>query len=973
MKEDPSQRDSSGVVFSLSDIFSLCKKHKRLVTLIVVVCAGLGALYALTRPIEYEAKATFKETKQESGLGSVLKGFFPETTENNTSYDSLATMLHSRRLLVPLIEQQNLHVSLEPAATGESLWLRVVKNIQLEWAYWKESQQLLFPDSKKPLTVLFAKYDREEPLSLQIKFAAAGNFSASNEKEKIQLQGTLGKPVTGDGYSFAIAATQGGEVPALGTRYNLFIFPPHLVANRLEKEIVTTSFTDDKAVVEIAFRSSDRHEAVAFVNGLMKAFQGHLYKESEEYSKEQLHYLVKRQKELGSSLDHVMEDYVREFHAHLGEGGFMEVDQEIEYLTRAQAKYREELAKIVMELGGIDAMRKKKGGYGFSEQRLDETQSRIYQLTTRADSLKLALAQKNEGVEQREQLIAKKQEELKKVKGSIAYLEKLQQALVDGTSIADQELKTQLLDPATVSWLESFQRRTLENSADVEGSYQRYLQQLSRIFEIRKNMIEDNLVAFSFGETEFHGIDLVTADTLFAGYQKQIDSYQLEAKAIQLILGQMQRPDFEVSSLTGVLQDSVSQSLATRASDLVLRIHNEKVRSKKEEERLREELDVEKKFLFIHLSQLLEVNQLREQQAKKKVQLLQQVVLELLHQEIAVLHKQMADRLDVKEYQLLSSENRIKTQLVSLNESTLSLPEKWKAEQQLKFWLQIYVKMFDEVAKAVETKNMSINLQRIESHPIDFALLPLLPMQPGLKLFTLAGACLGFFFGVGLFFARSVLKGVPASQGNLAIKGCHIAGAVSRASNEVDLTALPSKDLATLRKLAAFLVDRPVAKPELAQLLLLVLGQGPQYQRALAQLLSKAGKRVLIVHTQNGKQHGLDESGKGFLLYLEGKVDQPAIDKKEGHDEILSGGSSPYYAELFHSPRFDAFLTSVADKYDWVFLACSAAPTSAEALFLLSLSNAAVVTIENEWLHELDVYMAQEKTSRTSFLFFNGS
>jgi len=393
-----------------------------------------------------------------------------------------------------------------------------------------------------------------------------------------------------------------------------------------------------------------------------------------------------------------------------------------------------------------------------------------------------------------------------------------------------------------------------------------------------------------------------------------------------------------------------------KASTLVLTLRDQNNQSVREQERLKEELDLQRTFLSLHLKQTVQLMQLNKQLIDEKVFALQNVSIELIHRQISLLENTLKDYLESRLENLRQERVLINEHLKHIRNDMASLPKKWAAEQLLEQEVETNKLIVEEIAKMVESKNITHNLEMIQSAPIDLSIPPVHPIMPKVFLFTILGFLFGGLFGSGLAFGKTITKGIDASPDNLRQMGYSVAGKLSSGYHGDGAAPISDGDLETLRRLQSY-VD-----PE-GKLLLLVEGRGPDYSKDLSALFKKKNKKVLRIYLDFDSS--TSDIKSGLLQYLEGSVSSPTIHSGEEGDLILPGGMSRFSTELLSSEAFHSLIDQLKQRYDWIIGITHASPASVEADSLLTLFPNVVVTLSDEKVEELSNYPDR----KTVFLF----
>jgi FtsZ-binding cell division protein ZapB len=423
--------------------------------------------------------------------------------------------------------------------------------------------------------------------------------------------------------------------------------------------------------------------------------------------------------------------------------------------------------------------------------------------------------------------------------------------------------------------------------------------------------------------------------------------------------------DYELGSLSSVLQDPLSQTLIQQSSEIALKLKDEKYHSGKEGERWTEELGLQKKILSDHLDQLYKVEELNASLIREKITGLQQASLDGINRQISVLQEQISDTLKSSRQSLAQEKELLKKKIDELRSRASKLPHKWVQEQWLEQKSNLAGKMIEAITNVVETKTIGHHLHHVESKPLDLATPPLEPVSPKLFSFSCAGA---FLFAFGSFFAsliRSILKGFPTSGEKLRAMNFPFLGGISSHCDGPPLEPVAGSDLDLLRKAALF-----IESPPKSQTIGLVLGNGPDYSYALAENLARTSKKSLLLRC-DFKAKFRREDLPGILQVWNGETTALPLRKKEGYDLMTAGGFTPYGAEILQSGSFHKMIDLLKPHYDWLFLVLRGPIDSSEHLSALKLCDRALVTTSGEQTELLTPFVDwayHEPRSRLTFI-----
>lgn len=438
---------------------------------------------------------------------------------------------------------------------------------------------------------------------------------------------------------------------------------------------------------------------------------------------------------------------------------------------------------------------------------------------------------------------------------------------------------------------------------------------------------------------EYQGIDLASATQLFLDYSARLNETEGEINHHQFLADHVQTPDFEVSSLSTVLKDPVSNELIQKAANANLLLQDQANRSVREQERLKSELALQKGVLKTHIEQTKDLLHLKKSLLQEKIWGLQNTQLDLIAQKVAVVEQQLQEYLKTRVANLRQERRVIEEQQALLRGEMLKLPSKWASEKMIEQHLETSKKMIEKIAEAVEAKNISAKLDLSQSAPLDTAIVPLHPQSPLTVLFVVLGALLGFFFSSTFVIARECLRGFPAREDNLKLQGQVYLGQLSTQLSPI----LNDKDLEILRRLSSHVSQTKVVA--------LLLNQGPNYAAQLAELLEKGGRKAIILSCIFDGKEAEDQSA-GLLGYLKGEN----LPKQAW---IHSGGFTRYGKEALDSPRFGKLVEELKQECDCLLLLSRAPILSAEADTLSRYADQSVATLNGERLESLKPLFAQ--------------
>jgi hypothetical protein len=236
---------------------------------------------------------------------------------------------------------------------------------------------------------------------------------------------------------------------------------------------------------------------------------------------------------------------------------------------------------------------------------------------------------------------------------------------------------------------------------------------------------------------------LETVQRLFIDYNHELDAVILNIKQLNFVKDQIDHSDVEVSSLSNLLSDPVSQNMVQKASTLALELRDESNRSPKESERIKEALLYQKQFLASHVSQLIGAQKIKAKLIKEKIDSLQKVSIKILNNEKKLIEERLTD---------------IRSKM------SHSLPKKWKSENMLLLKKEIYSGIIENLAKMEESKVIDKNMKFSDYSVLDRPSYPLFASDKGILVIPGLVAFLSFVSLYFFHFVKRISKGSPISE-----------------------------------------------------------------------------------------------------------------------------------------------------------------------------------------------------------------
>lgn len=916
----------------------------------------------------YIAESTFKQASRQNEMGLSLKEAYQQFFSLSAESSTIAIM-QSNEVLKDVIEELGMQAVCNPDFFVVKALKRVRDNLVFEFGG--------SPPDLDTFVFRNVSYPGEKPLKLFLKLTSPVSYQLFGQDKHILGEGKLEQP-----FSFPTGRITLCKIPKsikINHLYPLIIQPWAGVVRHARKKLKIAPLKQDKNILKLLFPCRDRFLAAEFVNHVMKSYQKYLKKENDETCEQQLAYLRRREEELTSHYDKALIDHVGYLKDNLRENGFVGVAQEIEILSQPRNLYTSKLFDVDLELQRLHT---ETDLFMFSvETENDEHLNQLNHVFKKSKKIDEKKAEETALFSKEKKMIANRLEtcdlDQKRTEGLLTKSD-FKAEFIPPLLIEIQETDQQLHEAAVLiqclekkekipsfsslqkdpkSPVSSLVKQIEDSSANFENSETSLLclREFVNHLAQKRKILEENLTLQKQQSDDFAGLNLRTAQELLAEYTRQRDNLQAQVRELVFLREQLFYPDFEMSSLGGVFNDSITADIIQKASALSLQIKDDSNRSDREQARLQDSLKTQKNFLSQYLFQTIELKKLRSKLLSDKICSLSQTTASLLRYEKKLLTEKLQE----------------------LNLKMGDLPEKWHRESLLMLKKELGAMMLQGISQLAEAKNLGQHTFQASSKPLDLASPPTRINPPKMIVVSLLSsvfAALGFY---GFVFSRNLMKGFPVSVENLKISGFPIGGSLSRYCN-AGFSQLCAEDLETLRRLAEFLVSHSKksnassAIPLEGSVAACIGGNYPNYVLSLAEILAMRGLKVLYVNCAFDQVHA--ENMPGLYQYL----DNPSMDipfrRHLTFDLLPSGGMTRHATELIGSAKFWNFLSQMKQKYDIVLLYSSAGAKVAEGHAFLHVSDSIIVTVQQEKKDELLPYVdwaKRKEANCATFVYMN--
>ncbi len=896
--------DDEEISIHFSDLKRIFLLHKEKIQKAALITASLTAFFLLFSQPTYQAHSSFRSSpniggEQQIDIKNLVKNALLPTQE-----DFALSILQSDALLTSVVQK----MGLQATVNKKNLFFSLLLN---SW----ENAVAGLGGALRDLD-LFALRDvnvkEEKPQHFYLLFSSPESFQVLNRKKEVLAAGKLHQKVSFKNTSFTLEKT-----PArlkLEKRYSLTFEPMAKVLKQLKKHLEIRPSKMDRNLLTLSFLDRNRHFAADFLNQLMYGYQDFLKKENEEIVAAQIAYLQKRQRELTDSFEEQLNEHVCYLQKNLKESGFISTEEELKILAVPKEEYASRLFAIDLELKRLET--------------IHQPQDRV------------AIA----AWEEKE--CTKLATEEKEVKTLLTQLENEEPLSEDLTFLQNPRSLAKILAQQFNTYQKNVTAQENKEAAigELKESKQlckTYLTGILEEIENKKNTLKENKEFKSCARSDIPVISLESLQELYQHAQEDLGKAYAQIREFISVREQMERPDFELSSLTRVLGNSSLNGLLTKTLDLSLELSDSTNRSEREIERIKETIATQKKIFGQHIDQSIELYKVQAKVLEEKIASLQKTAIDFLTLEKGLIQQKLKD----------------------LSQKMNTVPEKWKLENKLDLEKELSLNIIQGISALVESKNMHQHLYHIDSKPLDVALPPISLKPSHTLLFSLIFGCASACALFAFHLFKALYRGLPVTYERLKKSETGFGGRLS-SDCQVSLKELSSHDLETFRRVASFITEGSTSVCTS-----FIGGKNPNYSHSFAELLALKGLKVVLVECSFDGIVPLNDV-PGLWHYLEGKVEVCPCKQKASYDFIPTGGTTRHAAEMVGKTPFSSLIENLKKQYDHVLIYSSALPFSSEAHTYMKYADKLIVSTYDEPLHELQTYTQWAKNENKDKLLF---
>jgi uncharacterized protein involved in exopolysaccharide biosynthesis len=323
------------IVFSWDDLKRLFTAKRRKIIRAGIICGLLALFISLLTPLHYEAIATFKQSSSRTDKSFDLKNLIQTFSSGSSEGNAIAIFLSDT-----VLEKVVQNVGLQAHLKKETHFERIKKNVLAELRILKQPQDASYFSS--------IIYTEETPLSLHLHRVSDTEFEIWDERKQLLEHGTIGKPLRTEQFQLTIK-----QMPPLDN--TPFILEPLASATAaLRKKITLKTAREDKNLLLIKCRDTQRRRSAEIANSLMEMYEKYLIEENQLIIGSQLSYLKVRQDELSVTLDQDIEAHATTLKQNLLSEGFLGIKDEMDFILEPLQTHQLRLDEIELELKQID-------------------------------------------------------------------------------------------------------------------------------------------------------------------------------------------------------------------------------------------------------------------------------------------------------------------------------------------------------------------------------------------------------------------------------------------------------------------------------------------------------------------------------------------------------------------------------------------------------------------------------------------
>jgi uncharacterized protein involved in exopolysaccharide biosynthesis len=325
--------EGQSFLITFEDAIRIAGKHRKMLLRCLWVAACLGLLASLMQPVKFKAKGSFQEGGVLSSSPSfsqlVMTGFSGKK-ENSAQF-----LMQSDVVLRHLVEELGIQVEVHRYFADGML-----RN------FWDNLRCCITGNISQKVSLSFSKvrFSGKEPQQLFVQLEEDGKWIFLDARKQILASGFTGEEIQASGFCLTI-----NNVPKdirLHHAYALTLLPWEGVVAALKKSIEIRPDRKDQRILWLSCKNRDARRAAEIVNQIGASFIHYLKDEEEKLTEEQLAYLNDHRQKIETDFDSALLQHVSFIKNNIVRSGFVEVEQQVDFLKRPQQDLRSRLVEL---------------------------------------------------------------------------------------------------------------------------------------------------------------------------------------------------------------------------------------------------------------------------------------------------------------------------------------------------------------------------------------------------------------------------------------------------------------------------------------------------------------------------------------------------------------------------------------------------------------------------------------------------
>lgn len=971
MKNEPSRQVE--ILISITDFLAALKKKRKFITLFAFFLGLLALIFNITEPVMFEAKGTFKEKgSTQTSIGGKMQVLMGSIAGDSST--SSINLMKSRKVMDRVVKKLNLQARLIEEIP-KSTWVNLSNNIKginayLTSRFYGSLLHPIFEEDKIKVSCQDIDYNLRYLSSFKIKFISDELYVLTNSKGQ-KKQYSINEKVSFDGCSFYLKNE--GTKNLKGTKFNLVFYPLNETSLAYSAKMIIETDKKDKSLIKIAVKNPSPQLAANLVNLLMDSYKEYLEEVNKKSINEQLSYLNFRKGQIDQGFNLLMQEHSDHVKNKILElGGFPNSEQELSFLSDQQGSLKNRAFELNRSKALIEGDEKHDYLCNESIASTDKVFSELYlkkrEMEQKYDSFSLDIIDIEEANPKKyDDALKNDFDKLNSIRNHLDEIDIVTKKLssnnplssklkiIKDSFVISEDLKNYFNNNLLSQYESTLATPDYKECSQYLEAISSYLDNQKKLLLMRLELVKSRLFFQKDYDENFEGLNLESAEELLKDFNLKLNQSITNLNLYSVAESQFKDVNFEVTSLSSILQnDSVIMQTISEVSSIQKKLHDINNLSSKEVDRLKNDLSVKKNFIKDHIKYVKEGNIEEGSLLKIRIFNLKKSIMDFLKREITVINNQLNDYKRALHQSIEEENTLIKNLLINLNASIANSSEKWFEEKKLETATVVQTNVISEITKLVETQNISSNLSKSESSPLDYATVPVVPKILHIFIYTILFAVLGFILGASIITMNVIFRGVIASKDNLALLGKSILGTFLKD---------PTEDIKVARRAVSFINSD-------TKIISFINTLGLGFVSLVATLMTKKGKKIIILDMTFLNIEEIEQKEENSLKnYLEGDFKNLRPHSTTlGYDYLYGGSYSRFGIELLQKKEFSNFLEALKNQYDVVLMNLPIEATSLEAHLLRDLAQKTIVTLKDEKLNDLTEYF-NEENDQVGFVF----